>query len=152
MTSSARQNARAQGDQSYVGTNSVPMWVRPVCCSVAQRRASKFRISKASFKAGKSTYGDVVAALGPPTSTTTSSNGKRSAVYSYAAVQARPQNFIPYIGPFISGYDTKSSAVTFEFDARGVLTSTSSTQGTAGIGANLAAGSVQPAPITAQPR
>jgi outer membrane protein assembly factor BamE (lipoprotein component of BamABCDE complex) len=106
----------------------------------------------ASFKVGKSTYGDVVAALGPPTSTITSSNGKRSAVYSYAAVQARPQNYIPYIGPFISAYDTKASAVTFEFDARGVLTSTSSTQGAAGIGANLAAGSVQPAPITAQPR
>ena len=52
-----------------------------------------------SFQPGKATYADVVAALGPPTVTTTQSNGNRIAVYSYAAVQSRPQNFIPYIGP-----------------------------------------------------
>jgi hypothetical protein len=48
-------------------------------------------------------------------------------------MSARPQNFIPYIG-------TKSSAVVFTFDARGILRETSSTQSNAGIGASLAAG------------
>ena len=37
-------------------------------------------------------------------------------------------NFIPYIGPLVSGYDTKSSAVTFTFDARDVLVNMTSTQ------------------------
>ena len=93
-----------------------------------------------SFKVGRSTYADVVAQLGQPTTVSTSTNGQRVAVYSYAAMSARPQNFIPYIGPFVAGYDTQSSAVMFIFDARGILRETSSTQSNHGIGANLAAG------------
>ena len=103
-----------------------------------------------SFQVGRSTYADIVGALGPPTTVTTIANGQRYAVYSYAAVQSRPQNFIPYIGPLVAGYDTKSSAVTFIFDTRDVLFSSSSTQSNMGTGANLAAGSPQ-AP-SAQPR
>ena|SRR5712671_1155203 len=93
-----------------------------------------------SFQVGRATYADVVAQLGQPTTVSTSTNGRRVAVYSYAAMSARPQNFIPYIGPFVAGYDTKSSAVIFTFDARGILRETSSTQSNEGIGANLAAG------------
>jgi hypothetical protein len=100
-----------------------------------------------SFQVGKSTYGDVVASLGPPTTTTMTSAGQKFAVYSYAAVSSRPQNFIPYIGPLVSGYDTKSSAVTFTFDGRDVLTNMTSTQSNLGTGANLAAGG-QPAAAT----
>lgn len=92
-----------------------------------------------SFQPGKTSYNDVVAALGQPTSVTSSSNGNRTAVYSYSSVAARPQNFIPYIGPLISGYDAKSSVVTFVFDPRGVLKETSSTQNNLGSGANIAA-------------
>lgn len=99
-----------------------------------------------SFQIGRATYADVVATLGPPTIVSTQSNGNRIAIYSYAAVQSRPQNFIPYIGPLVSGYDTKSSAVSFTFDGRGVLANMTSTQTGIGTGANLAAGSVQPAP------
>jgi outer membrane protein assembly factor BamE (lipoprotein component of BamABCDE complex) len=105
-----------------------------------------------SFQVGRSTYSDVLSQLGDPTTSTVDSKGTRIAVYSYAAVQSRPQNFIPYIGPLVSGYDTKSSAVTFTFDQRGVLTNTSSTQSNVGSGANLAAGSSQPAPNVDQPR
>lgn len=105
-----------------------------------------------SFQIGRATYSEVVNTLGAPTVTTTQSNGARIAVYSYAAVQSRPQNFIPYVGPLVAGYDTKSSAVTFTFDARGVLTNVTSTQTGIGTGANLASGSGQPAPPTSQPR
>jgi hypothetical protein len=99
-----------------------------------------------SFQVGKSTYGEVVAALGEPTSVSSSTNGNRIAVYSYSAVASRPQNFIPYIGPLVSGYDTKSSAVTFVFDAKGVLKETSSTQNSMGGGTNLAATAPQGGP------
>jgi outer membrane protein assembly factor BamE (lipoprotein component of BamABCDE complex) len=105
-----------------------------------------------SFQVGRSSYGDVVAGLGQPTSTTVTSGGTRVATYSYSAIQSRPQNFIPYIGPLVAGYDQSSSAVTFTFDQRGLLQSTSSSQSNLGTGAGLAAGSVQPAPATAQPR
>ncbi len=105
-----------------------------------------------SFQVGRSTYSEVLSQLGEPTTSTVDSKGTRIAMYSYSAVQSRPQNFIPYIGPLVSGYDTKSSAVTFTFDQRGVLTNTASTQSNMGIGSNLAAGSAQPAPNADQPR
>jgi hypothetical protein len=90
-----------------------------------------------SFQVGRSTYGEVIAALGEPTTVSTSSNGNRIAVYSYAAVSSRPQNFIPYIGPLVAGYDTRASAVTFTFDQRGVLMNTTSSQSNLGTGVNL---------------
>lgn len=124
------------------------------CAVLAGCAASGVKVSDEqaqSFVVGKSTYADVVGALGAPTTTSTSSNGMRVAVYSYAAVQSRPQNFLPYIGPLVAGYDSSSSAVTFTFDARGVLANTTSTQNNQGTGANLAAGGAQ-APPTAQPR
>jgi hypothetical protein len=93
-----------------------------------------------AFKVGSSTYNDVVTALGPPTTTSLASNGTRTAVYAYASIRSQPQNFIPYIGPLVSGYDTQKSDVTFAFDQRGILTGTTSTQTGVGTGANLAAG------------
>jgi hypothetical protein len=96
-----------------------------------------------SFTVGKSTYSDVVGALGEPTTVTSSSNGNRVAIYSYAAASARPQNFIPIINRFASGYDTKSSAVRFVFDSNGILKETTSTQNNMGTGTNIAATSPQ---------
>ena len=122
--------------------------------SLAGCAASGVQVSEQqaqSFRVGKSTYAEVVGQLGDPTTSTVDSTGNRVAMYSYSAAQSRPQNFIPYIGPLISGYDTKSSAVTFTFDARGILTGSSSTQNQMGTGANLAAGSVQPAGNSMQP-
>jgi len=103
------------------------------------------------FQVGRSTYAEVVAALGDPTTVNSSSKGDRTAVYSYSAISSRPQNFIPYIGPWVSGYDTKSSAVTFVFDSRGVLKETNSTQNSMGSGANLAASSPQGGPNPLMP-
>ena len=126
-----------------------------VALTLAGCAASGVQVSEQqaqSFEVGRATYADVVATLGPPTIVSTQSNGNRIAVYSYAAVQSRPQNFIPYIGPLVSGYDTKSSAVSFTFDGRGMLANMTSTQTGIGTGANLAAGSAQPVPQTAQPR
>lgn len=91
-----------------------------------------------SFQPGRSTYSEVIGALGQPTTISTSSTGQKVAVYSYASVSSRPQNFIPYIGPLVSGYDTKSSAVSFAFDSRDILVSFNSMQGNQGTGANLA--------------
>jgi hypothetical protein len=128
-------------------------------CMLAGCVASGVKVSDEqaqSFRIGRSTYADVVEQLGPPTSSSLSSDGTRTANYSYSAASARPQDFIPYIGPLVSGYDTSSSAVTFVFDAHGVLKNMSSTQSNVGIGSNLAAGSPQPGsqaqPQSAQPR
>jgi hypothetical protein len=94
-----------------------------------------------SFKVGSSTYNDVVATLGAPTSTTLNADGTRIAAYNYATVRAQPQNFIPIINRLAPGYDKETSSVAFTFDRSGVLTGTTSTQSGAAAGANLAAGS-----------
>jgi len=93
-----------------------------------------------AFKVGSSTYSEVVAALGEPTATTVAANGSRTAAYNYTSIRSQPQNFIPYLGPLVAGYDSQSSSVTFTFDQRGVLTGTTSSQSGMGTGANLAAG------------
>jgi hypothetical protein len=93
-----------------------------------------------SFKVGVSTYSDVIATLGSPTSTSLDAKGNRTAAYNYSSVRSQPQNFIPYIGPLVAGYDNQSSAVSFAFDSRGVLTAMTSQQAGAATGTNLAAG------------
>jgi hypothetical protein len=94
-----------------------------------------------SFKVGTSTYDDVVKTFGAPTSTTLNPDGTRIAAYDYTSIRSQPQNFIPIINRLAAGYDKETSSVTFTFDRGGILTGTTSTQGGAAAGANLAAGS-----------
>ena len=111
---------------------------------VASCAASGVKVSEQqaeAFKVGTSTYSDVVAALGEPTTTSVASNGTRTAAYNYSSMRSQAQNFIPYIGPLVAGYDSQSSSVLFTFDQRGVLTGTTSSQTGMGTGTNLAAGS-----------
>lgn len=114
-----------------------------VCALLVGCASSGTKVSEQqaeAFKVGSSTYSDVVAALGEPTSTTVATNGTRIAAYNYTSIRSQPQNFIPYLGPLVAGYDNQSSSVTFTFDPRGILTASTSTQSGTGTGANLAAG------------
>lgn len=77
---------------------------------------------------GTTTYTEAVASLGPPTAVTVTNEGKKIAVYSYAQAQARPESFVPLVGPFIGGADAKSSMVMLTFDANGVLQEISTTE------------------------
>jgi hypothetical protein len=67
-----------------------------------------------SFKVGTSTYDDVVATLGPPTSTTVTSDGTRAA----ASLRLQPQNFIPYLGPLVAGFDKRGRKLMTEQPAQ----------------------------------
>jgi len=86
------------------------------------------------FQKGATTYDQVVAALGDPTSVSTASDGKKAAVYSYAQSKIRPESFIPYVGLVAGGADVKSTAVVFRFDANERLVDYSSTMSNAGAG------------------
>src|ERR1700737_255002 len=124
-------------------SNNAFLGIVALCGALAGCASSGVQVTREqaqSFQIGRSTYSDVIASLGQPPSTTMTSGGQKYAIYSYAAVSSRPQNFIPYIGPLVSGYDTKSSTVTFTFDARDTLVNMTSTQSTLGTGAYLAAG------------
>lgn len=64
-----------------------------------------------SFTVGRSTYQEVLTALGPPTASSVSSKGTRMLIYSSAKMRA-------FIG--ITGMN--STTAMFTFDARDVLT------------------------------
>lgn len=74
-----------------------------------------------SFAKGKTTYQEVVSQLGEPTQKTMDSNGNIEISYNYSETSVRPETFIPYVGAFVGGADSRSSNSTFMFDSEGVL-------------------------------
>lgn len=90
---------------------------------VSQEKASQFKI-------GVATESDVIASLGQPTGTVSSSDG-RLITYTGATAQIRGATFIPIVGLFAGGHDVKASSTTFKFGKDGklkdVITSNSAT-------------------------
>lgn len=102
------------------------------------------------FKRGETTEAQIVAALGNPTSITTT-NGTRTIAYVGVYSQARASSFIPFIGPLVGGADSQVSQVVFKFDEQGKLADVTSSQTVSGVGMGFAAGA--PIPQTEdQPR
>lgn len=91
------------------------------------------------FERGKTTYTEVVTALGAPSQDAVNADGARQVIYSYAQATMRPETFIPYIGPLVGGMDTKSTAVVLKFDRAGILQDYVSTTGAQGTGMGFAA-------------
>jgi len=104
----------------------------------------------ASFRKGETTPQEVIAQLGRPTSSTVTASGLRTLSYMFAHSQARPGTFVPFIGPFIGGADTRSSMVIFIFGADGKLQDFHASQTQLGSGFGAAAGRYQ-SPSTDQP-
>lgn len=89
---------------------------------------------------GKTTVEDVHRAFGRPTSSTVTASGDRMFAYMYVEAQARPETFIPIVGGFIGGADSRSTMVTMRFDSAGVLQDFSSTTSEMGMGTGFASG------------
>jgi len=105
----------------------------------------------ASFEKGKTTYAQVVANLGQPTSQTTSSEGSRIATWTYFESKARASTFIPIVGPFVGGADSRSNVVQMRFDQAGILEGYTDTASQFGSGTGFASG-VHSEPVEDQPR
>lgn len=103
-----------------------------------------------AFEKGRTTISDVTQTLGAPTTNMVQPDGSRVLVYTYVKAQARPESYIPILGAFVGGADSKSSSVAIRFDARGVLIDYSSVESTFGTGTGLSGG--PPLPRTDQPR
>jgi outer membrane protein assembly factor BamE (lipoprotein component of BamABCDE complex) len=103
-----------------------------------------------AMKVGETTYQEVVARLGTPTANVISSNGQRVIVYSFVHSQARPESFIPIVGPLVGGADATANSVTFIFGPDGKLMSYSSSDANVGASTGAAAGYEPPVPD--QPR
>ena len=105
----------------------------------------------AQMKVGQTTWNDMVATLGQPTSSAFTSQGMRTAIYSYAQVTTRPETFIPIVGGFVGGADVKSNAVYLVFGQDGKLMNFSGSASAMGTGMGVASG-VGAARTEAQPR
>jgi outer membrane protein assembly factor BamE (lipoprotein component of BamABCDE complex) len=105
-----------------------------------------------SFQKGKTTVNEVIARLGQPTSNILMNTGQRIISYTYIQAQARPESFIPIIGPLVGGADSRFSNVALTFDRNGVLESYSSSQSQFGSATGAASGATPDDRVQDQPR
>ena len=127
--------------------------IAAICVSLTACMSSGIKVDNnkmSEFKAGKTTYSDVIASLGNPSQTTVSASGIKTISYVYMSVQSRPENFIPYVGAFVGGVDSEHSVVTMSFDKSGILKDYNATNGAAGSGYGLAG--ISQERNTSQPR
>ena len=95
---------------------------------------------------GATTEADVVKALGPPTRTTTTSEGLRVISYVGAHAQAKASSFIPIVGA--GGATAQGSAVTFRFGPDHKLLGYSTTQSNVDMNTGIASASATTAAAT----
>jgi S1-C subfamily serine protease len=107
-------------------------------CATAGVHVDQSKLAR--FQAGRTTVADVIVALGAPTNSTVSSNGTRTLVYVFSQVQTRPETFIPYVGAFVGGADSRSEAVVFRFDGDGRLIDYTASNSGVGVGTGFASG------------
>lgn len=81
----------------------------------------------AAFKVGVTTYPDVVAALGPPSSESVDSTGARTIAFTSVRTHVKAATFIPYVGLFAGGATGDVSILVFIFGPDGRLTAYQST-------------------------
>jgi hypothetical protein len=93
----------------------------------------------ASFVKGQTTVGEAEAALGEPNGTATKPDGSTVLVYTYSRTSVRAATFIPYVGAFVGGADTKTQTAALRFGSDGTYQDASMTTGNVGAGLGLAA-------------
>ena len=93
----------------------------------------------ATFAKGQTTVAEVEAVLGDPNGTSTGPDGATVLVYTYSRTSVRAATFIPYVGAFVGGADTKSQSAVLRFGPDGTYQDASTTSGNIGAGVGLAA-------------
>jgi hypothetical protein len=91
----------------------------------------------AAFKPGVTTYADVIATLGKPTSESFDSSGTHTIAYSMSRTHIKAPTFIPYVGLFAGGAKVDTTWETLTFDGAGVLLNYQSSSSQADCSANV---------------
>jgi outer membrane protein assembly factor BamE (lipoprotein component of BamABCDE complex) len=92
------------------------------------------------FHKGDSSIHDVISALGKPNSQSISTDGNRTACYTFVQSTARPESFIPIVGVFVGGADAHTDMTCFTFDSEGILSNYTSTTAESGAGYGFESG------------
>jgi outer membrane protein assembly factor BamE (lipoprotein component of BamABCDE complex) len=93
-----------------------------------------------TMKPGETTEAQAVAAFGKPTMRMRQADGSVLVLYTYVEVSTRPETFIPIVGAFVGGADSRTNTVTLRFGPDGRLMDTSASESQIGTGTGLAAG------------
>lgn len=95
------------------------------CVSVGRQidQASVEKIHK-----GETTKDQAVGLLGPPNSVTQAGNGETIFVYFYIRSAAKPETFIPCIGPLVGGATAQQQILTLTFGQDGIVKNISRTE------------------------
>ena len=102
------------------------------------------------FKEGETTSQEVIARLGRPTTTMRNPDGTTMLMYVYAEARTRASTFIPIVGMFAGGVDSRSNSVVLTFDQQGILQNTSSSSSEYGTASGIAVDAG--GPVQDQPR
>ena len=100
----------------------------------------------AGLRPGETTVAQAVAALGPPTGDIMHGNGVRMLIYSFAQSSFRPATFIPIVGAFAGGVDTRSNSATLIFKPDGTLDTTTTASMNYGVSTGLISNNQPSAP------
>jgi len=84
----------------------------------------------AQFKIGVATVADVESKLGKPMMTTMNSDGSEVIAYGASRGRAKAMTFVPVVGMFAGGAVGHSSTLLFQFDAHGLLKSSTASSAT----------------------
>lgn len=88
-------------------------------CASAGTKVTSSQVQ--SLKVGTTTYDQVVASLGKPTSVVSMPDGILAAHYIHTETSIRPESYVPVLGAFIGGVDTGMNMTTLYFDTNKVL-------------------------------
>jgi 20S proteasome alpha/beta subunit len=120
----------------------VPLAAMTVLAGCAATGTQLSQSAALQFKEGQSTEAEVIAKLGPPTSTVVS-GGMKTLVYTGGQYQVKPATFIPIVGAMAGGADYSATSAVYQFDSAGVLVRAS--YSSTGSGSRMG---VTPAPQT----
>ena len=110
-----------------------------ICLMLASCASAGVKVDQskmAQFQKGKTTEAEVIAALGKPTDLDQNDDGTHTIKYSYLRGVARPETYIPIVGPFVGGVDTEQTTTSLTFDRHDILIRSSHSQGMMGAGVN----------------
>ena len=78
-------------------------------CATVGRKIDTANVEK--IEKGKTTRNDVLGLLGSPDQITQDGRGGVAFSYHYTRATAKPQNFIPIVGPFVGGTNVQNQMV-----------------------------------------
>jgi len=114
-----RYNLKSKGSTMFKKILSILVCLSIVGCASYGKKIDANAINK--IEKGITTENEVIAMLGNPMSVGVTPDGKRFLMYMYTQSQAKASTFIPIVGAFVGGADTKTQTLQIWVDENGVV-------------------------------